>query len=182
VDLARYLVGEVEAVSGAKEIFLKERPLADGSGVGAVTADDALFFLARFRQGALGTFMATRFATGRKNYLRLEIFGSEGALIFNLERLNELEYYSRADEATEQGFRTIMVTEDSHPFIDAWWPPGHIIGWEHTFIHEIRDLLLAIERGEEVYPNFYDGLRCQQVLDAAMQSALERRWVEVPQE
>jgi len=182
VDLARYLVGEVEAVSGAKEIFVKERPLADGSGKGAVTADDALYFIARFRNGALGSFLATRFATGRKNYLRLEIFGSEGALIFNLERLNELEFYSRADERNAQGFRTIMVTESSHPFVSAWWPPGHIIGWEHTFIHEVRDLLLAIDKGENVYPDFYDGLRCQQVLDAAIQSAAKGGWEGVPAE
>jgi predicted dehydrogenase len=182
VDLARYLLGEVEAVSGARETFVKERPLADGTGKGTVTADDALYFIARFRNGALGSFLATRFATGRKNYLRLEIFGSEGALIFNLERLNELEFYSRADEQSEQGFRTIMVTESSHPYLSAWWPPGHIIGWEHTFIHEVRDLLLAIDKGENVQPDFYDGLRCQQVLDAAIQSAAKGRWVQVPAE
>lgn len=182
VDLARFLVGEVEAVSGAKEIFVKERPLEDGTGMGTVTADDALYFLARFHDGALGTFMATRFATGRKNYLRLEIFGSEGALVFNLERLNELEYYSQADPGPEQGFRTIMVTESSHNYVDAWWPPGHIIGWEHTFIHEVKDLLEAIAEGEPVYPDFYDGLRCQQVLDAALESADQGRWVEVPAE
>jgi predicted dehydrogenase len=173
VDLARYLVGEIEAVCGAKEVFVKERPFAGGSGTGTVTADDAMYFLARFRDGALGSFMATRFATGRKNYLRLEIFGSEGSLVFNLERLNELEFYSRADEGKEQGFRTIVVTESSHPFISAWWPSGHIIGWEHTFIHEVRDLLLAIDKGEAVRPDFYDGLRCQQVLDAALESAVE---------
>jgi len=182
VDLARYLVGEIEAVSGAKEIFVKERPHDDGTGMGTVTADDALYFIAKFRDGALGTFMATRFATGRKNYLRLEIFGGEGALVFNLERLNELEFYSRADEEKEQGFRTIMVTEESHAFISVWWPPGHIIGWEHTFIHQVRDLLLAIDIGEPVYPDFYDGLRCQQVLDAALKSADARCWVEVPSE
>jgi len=182
VDLARYLVGEVEAVSGAKEIFVKERPLSDGSGTGPVTADDALYFIARFRNGALGSFTATRFATGRKNYLRLEIFGSEGSLIFNLERLNELEFFSLADEEKAQGFRTIVVTEGSHPFISAWWPPGHIIGWEHTFIHEVHDLLLAIDKGESVHPDFHDGLRCQQVLDAALESAIEGGWVEVPAE
>jgi predicted dehydrogenase len=180
VDLARYLVGEIEAVAAAQEIFVKERPLEDGSGIGKVTADDALTFIARFRDGALGNFLATRFATGRKNLLRLEIFGSEGALAFNLERLNELDFYSGADDERALGFRNIIVTEESHPFIDAWWPPGHIIGWEHTFIHEVRDLLLAIDRGEPVYPDFYDGLRCQQVLDAALESAIEGRWVEVP--
>ena len=89
-----------------------------------VTADDAMYFLARFQSGALGAFLCTRFATGRKNFLRLEIFGSEGSLMFNLERLNELEYYSRSEPGTEQGFRTILVTENQHPYVNAWWPPG----------------------------------------------------------
>jgi len=180
VDLARYLVGEIEAVTGAQEIFIKERPLADGSGKGVVTADDATNFLARFRNGALGSFLVTRFATGRKNYLRLELFGSEGSLAFNLERLNELEYYSRKDERAEQGYRTILATESIHPYVNAWWPAGHIIGWEHTFIHEVRDLLLAIAKKEPVYPDFYDGLRDQQILDAVVESASKGRWVEVP--
>lgn len=182
VDLARYLVGEIEAVSGAQEIFVKERPLTDSTGTGVVTADDATYFLARFGNGALGSFLATRFATGRKNYLRLEIFGSEGGLVFNLERLNELEFYSRGDEGTEQGFRTIMVTESSHPYVSAWWPPGHTIGWEHTFIHEVSDFMVAVAKDEPIYPDFYDGLRCQQVLDAAVESTVEGRWVGVPAE
>ena len=182
VDLARHLVGEVEAVTGAQEVFIKERPLADGSGTGTVTADDATYFLARFRSGALGSFQATRLATGRKNYLRLEVFGSEGSLVFNLERLNELQFYSRQDPGSEQGFRTILVTDSDHPYVSAWWPPGHIIGWEHTFIHEVRDLLLAIANGEGVKPDFCDGLRCQQVLDAVCDSAREGRWVTVPEE
>jgi predicted dehydrogenase len=181
VDLARFLVGEIESVCGAEEVFIKERRLPGGQGKGTVTADDALYFLARFRDGALGTFLATRFASGRKNYLRLEIFGSEGSLIFNLERLNELEYYSRKDPGTEQGFRTIVVTESSHPYLSRWWPPGHIIGWEHTFIHEIGDLLTAIAKGQDIHPDFHDGWRCQQVLDAAAQSAAEQRWVTIPQ-
>jgi len=180
-DLARFLVGEIEAVTAAEEIFVKERPLADGTGTGTVTADDAMFFIARFCEGALGTFMATRFATGRKNFLRVEIFGSKGSLTFNLERLNELGFYSRSDEGCEQGFRNILVTESVHPFIDAWWPPGHIIGWEHTFIHEVADLLRAIAAGENVKADFYDGLRCQQVLDAVCQSAESGRWVTIPE-
>jgi predicted dehydrogenase len=167
-------------VCAAEEIFIKERRQNDGKSIGTVTADDAMFFLARFSDGALGSFMATRFATGRKNFLRLEIFGSEGSLLFNLERLNELQFYSRRDAGTEQGFQNILVTESDHPFVRNWWPPGHIIGWEHTFIHEIRDLLLAIAKKEPVYPDFYDGLRCQQVLDAVCKSAKEERWVEIP--
>jgi predicted dehydrogenase len=180
VDLARFLVGEIEAVCGAQEIFIKERPLANGAGRRTVTADDAAFALARFRQGALGSFMVTRFATCRKNFMRLEIFGSEGSLGFTLERLNELEYYSRSNAPAEQGFRTIIVTENVHPYLKSWWPPGHIIGWEHTFIHEIGDFLTAVANGSEVHPDFEDGLRCQLVLDAIEASAREGRWVEVP--
>jgi predicted dehydrogenase len=181
VDLARYLVGEMVAVSGAQEIFVKERPGAEGERL-PVTADDATYALARFENGALGTFLATRFATGRKNYLRIELFGSEGSLVFNLERMNELEYYARADADAEQGFRTILVTEGVHPDISAWWPPGHIIGWEHTFIHEVKDLLLAIDAKQRVHPDFFDGLRCQQVLDAISRSAADNRWVDIPEE
>jgi predicted dehydrogenase len=179
VDLARFLVGEVQAVSGAQEIFIKERKSSTGEML-PVTADDATYFLARFQNGALGSFLATRFATGRKNFLRIELFGSRGSLAFNLERLNELEYFSSEDPDTEQGFRTILVTENKHPEIAAWWPPGHIIGWEHTFIHEVKDLLAAIAAQQPAFPDFFDGLRCQQVLDAVVKSAGENRWVEIP--
>lgn len=180
VDLARFLIGEIEAVCGAQEIFIKERNLPDGRGKAAVTADDAAFALARFHEGALGSFMVTRFATGRKNFMRLEIFGSEGSLGFNLERLDELEYFSRRDEVPEQGFRTILVTESAHPYLNCWWPPGHIIGWEHTFVHEIGDLLRAIGEGRPVKPDFEDGLRCQLVLDSIEESARQGKWIGVP--
>lgn len=182
VDLARFLVGEIEAVCGAEEVFIKERKLADGSGKGKVTADDALFALARFSNGALGSFMATRFATGRKNYLRFELFGSEGSLLFNLERLNEIQYFTRSEAGREQGFRTILATESDHPYINRWWPPGHIIGWEHTFIHEVGDLLTAIATDQPITPDFYDGLRNQQVLDAMQQAAALKAWINVPSE
>ena len=178
VDLARFLVGEVEAVNGAKEIFVKERKASDGKML-EVTADDAMYFLARFECGALGAFLCSRFATGRKNYLRIEIFGSEGSLAFNLERLNELEYFSRSGEDTEQGFRNILVTENKHPYINAWWPPGHIIGWEHTFIHEVADLLAAVSTGQQVHPDFYDGYRCQLVLDGVSRSVDTARWITI---
>lgn len=180
VDLARYLAGDIAAVSGAQETFIKERSRSDGT-TGDVTVDDATLFLARFQNGAAGSFFASRMCTGRKNYLRLEIFGSKGSLGFNLERLNELEYYNCDDPAPEQGFRTIIVTDSSQPYIKAWWPAGHIIGWEHTFIHEIADFLTAIASGEPIHADFYDGLRCQQVLDAAVLSAREGRWVDVPE-
>lgn len=178
VDLARFLVGDIEAVNGAKEIFIKQRKTAEGS-LAEVTADDAMYFLAKFQCGALGAFLCSRFATGRKNYLRLEIFGSEGSLAFNLERLNELEYYSRSEPTTEQGFRNILATENQHPYINAWWPPGHIIGWEHTFIHEVADLLAAIPEKRQVHPDFYDGYLCQLVLDGVSKSAESQKWIEI---
>jgi len=106
----------------------------------------------RITDGALGSLMATRFATGRKNFLRFELFGSEGSLLFNLEPLNEIQYYTRSEPGREQGFRTILATESDHPYINRWWPPGHIIGWEHTFIHEVGDLLTAIGRISPLLP------------------------------
>jgi predicted dehydrogenase len=180
VDLARFLVGEITSVVGDDQIFIQERKISEEGGSGKVTADDATSFMTRFANGAMGSFTATRFATGRKNYLRLEIFGSQGSILFNLERLNELEYYSRGDATPEQGFRTLMVTENTHPYISKWWPPGHIIGWEHTFIHEVGDFLTAIAEDRPVEPDFYDGLRSQQVLDAVTLSARERSWIPIP--
>jgi predicted dehydrogenase len=181
VDLARFLCGEFEAVAGAQSIFVKERPQAGGGGLKPVTADDATNFLARFRNGAMGSFNCSRFANGRKNFLRLEIFGSKGSLGFNLERLNELEYYSGADPDVEQGFRTIYVTAKKHPYLKAWWPDGHILGWEHTFIHEMADLMLAIDSKKPLHADFYDGYRCQLVLDAAQESADKQKWIGVPE-
>ena len=114
--------------------------------------------------------------------MRIEIYGSKGSLVFNLERLNELEYFSASDAPGEQGFRNIIVTEKEHPYIRKWWPPGHIIGWEHTFIHEIGDFLTAIASNQKVTPDFKDGYRCQQVLDAVMQSAQKGQWQQIPED
>ena len=158
VDLARYLCGEIESVNGVEKNFVKNRPFADGSGMGEVTTDDCSAFFAHFQNGALGVFQGTRFANGRKNFLRLEIFGSEGSLSFNLERLNELEYFNRNEAPDIQGFRNIIVTNSTHPYIGAWWPVGHIIGWEHTFIHEIKELVEAIEYKKPMIPSL-PGLR-----------------------
>lgn len=179
VDLARYLVGEFESVTGVDKTFVKNRPIADGSGFGEVSTDDAMSFLANFQNGALGSFQCTRFANGRKNFLRLEIFGSEGSLSFNLERLNELEYYNRHDDIKHQGFRNIIVTESVHPYVGAWWPIGHIIGWEHTFVHEIKELIECIDQKKPMIPSFYDGLKCQEVLDAVSKSAKMKRWINI---
>jgi predicted dehydrogenase len=190
IDLAHMLVGEISEVCGMMHTFIKQRPLQAESDdrlggtasteMGEVTVDDAAMFLARFKNGALGTFEATRFALGRKNYNRFEINGSKGSLVFNLERMNELELYLETDPAGTRGFRTIQVTESVHPYVGAWWPPGHIIGYEHTFTHLVRDALDAISKGEQPSPSFHDGLRCQAVLEAVEISANERRWVEVP--
>jgi predicted dehydrogenase len=191
VDLARYLVGEIKTVQCMMGHFIRERPLPDeereaafeaaaSAGRGPVTVDDASFMLAEFDNGAIGSFEATRFASGRKNYNYFEIYGSKGSLSFNLERMNELEFYSRDDARGTQGFKTILVTEATHPYIAAWWPPGHIIGYEHTFIHQAADFFRTIHDGTEMEPNFCDGLRCSEVLDAAARSATEGRRVEVP--
>jgi len=178
IDLARFLVGEISEVVGMTETFVKERPLPDAEGKrGPVTVDDAVAFLARFENGVLGTFEATRFATGRRNYQRFEVNGSRGSLAFNFERMNELEFFSLDDPDYAQGFRTILVTEDVHDYVSAWWPPGHGLGYEHTFVHAVVDFLNAIGRDEMPQPSFVDGVRCQAVLEAVSTSVETQRWV-----
>jgi predicted dehydrogenase len=178
IDLARFLVGEIHEVSGDLETFIKERPRRDG-GVGEVTVDDAASALVRFDGGAIGTIEATRLAPGRKNFNRFEINGSLGSVAFNLERMNELEVYFESDPPHLRGFRTIQVTEPGHPYIKAWWPPGHSIGYEHTFVHTVYDLLEGIADGRSPAPNFEDGWRNQRVLDAIERSAKTRAWARV---
>ena len=177
VDLARFLTGdEIAGVSAVSATFVEERPLLGGEAAGRVTVDDAVVFTARFTSGALGSFEATRYATGRKNGLRIELNGSSGSLAFDLERLNELEFYDGDDKdgGATAGFRRILVTEPEHPYLSGWWPPGHVIGWEHTFTHQARDLLTAIADGAQPEPSFADGLAVQRVLDAAARSAAAR--------
>ncbi len=130
-----------------------------------------MVFSARFGSGALGSFEATRYAAGRKNALRIELNGSAGSLAFDLERLNELVFYDGADPSATAGFRRILVTEAEHPYLSGWWPPGHILGWEHTFTHQANDLLTAIAAGAQPEPSFGDGLAVQRVLDAVQRSA-----------
>lgn len=187
IDLARFLVGDFDEVSGLLHTFVKQRPLAgaidDKMGaaasteMGEVTVDDAAMFLARFKSGALGTFEATRFAVGRKNYNRFEINGSKGSVVFNMERMNELEYYNTGDAPGTHGFRVIQATEASHPYAGRYWPVGHIIGYEHTFINLVADAISAIHRGELPSPNFFDGYENQRILDAVEESASTRSWV-----
>jgi predicted dehydrogenase len=174
VDLAQFLAGDaITGVSGVSATFTPERPLPDGSGTGPVTVDDAVAFTARLGSGALATFEATRCAPGRKNALRIELNGSAGSLAFDLERLNELEFYDGddTDAGATAGFRRILVTEAEHPYLSGWWPPGHILGWEHTFTHQAKDLLTAIAEGAQPEPGFSDGLAVQRVLDAVQRSA-----------
>lgn len=187
IDLGRYLIGEFDEVSGMLHTFIKNRPLAgaidDRLGAaasterGEVDVDDASLFLARFKNGALGTFEATRFAVGRKNYNRFEINGSKGSLVFNLERMNELEYYNNEDPEGLQGFRLIQATESAHPFAGNYWPVGHIIGYEHTFVNLVADACFAISKGERPNPDMEDGYQNQRVLDAVERSHASRSWI-----
>lgn len=188
-DLAQYLNSEIDSVVGQMTTFIKERPLP-GSGAGAwgakgsrgkgrVTVDDDANFLVQFRNGSVGAIESSRFAGGRRNYNTFQIYGSKGSLAFNLERMDEIEIYDATEEAGLQGFKTINVTESVHPYVGAWWPPGHIIGYEHTFVHAIHDFLVALEKNRLPEPNFYDGVRNQAVLDAVERSAKSGKWEKV---
>jgi predicted dehydrogenase len=179
IDLARFLVGEFSEVSGLLHTFIKKRPLEGRRGMGKVTVDDTAMCLARFRGGAIGVLEATRFAPGRKNFIEIEINGSKGSLYFNFEDMNRLKFYRRSDPEGERGFRDILVTEAVHPYVGAWWPPGHIIGYEHTFVHTFADFINAAAKGGRVSPDFEDGLRNQEVLEAVERSARSRKWVRV---
>jgi predicted dehydrogenase len=181
IDAVQFITGQtVDAVSGTMETFVKERPLLGesvglsgtaSSERGTVTVDDAALFTGRLSGGTIGSFEATRFATGRKNALRLEFSGSKGALAFDLERLNELEYYNSEAPAGEQGFTRIQVTEPEHPYAAAWWPVGHGLGYEHGFSHQVRDLVIDIAEGRQPRPSFADGLQVQKVLAAVEASS-----------
>jgi predicted dehydrogenase len=183
IDLARFLVGEIREVSGDLRTFIRQRPLLAQKTpkgrkprMGRVTVDDAAAAVVRFANGAMGTIEATRLAPGRKNHNRFEINGSRGSIAFDLERMNELELYLESDRRGVKGFRTILVTESDHPFVKAWWPPGHIIGYEHTFTHTVFDLLEGMADDRLPEPNFVDGVRNQRVLDAIERSSRTRRW------
>jgi predicted dehydrogenase len=195
IDLTQYVSGQrIVGVSGIAETFVTERPLPIGAhglsagsdpgagqtAYGPVTVDDAALFLARLEGGAVASYEASRFATGRKNGLRVELNGSLGSVVFDLERLNELEFYDATRPDTEQGFTRILVTEADHPYLSAWWPPGHVIGYEHSFTHQMRDFLAAIATGADPEPSFEDGLQVQLVLDAVVRSTqLGSSWVDV---
>jgi predicted dehydrogenase len=181
IDLTQYMTGmKLESVSGTMDTIVKQRPVLEstsglggtgGTELGEVTVDDVALFTGRYDSGVLGTFEATRFATGRKNALRVEVSGSKGAIAFDLEDLNSLEFYDSTKPATEQGFTKILVTEPEHPYIANWWPAGHMLGYEHAFSHQAKDFVDAIMSGTQPTPSFADGLQVQRVLAAVEASA-----------
>jgi predicted dehydrogenase len=182
VDLAQHLAGDrIAGVSALTETFVRERPLPGGGGArGPVTVDDAALFIARFGGGALGSFEATRLAAGHTEGLAVELNGELGSVVWELGALNELRLFDATEEPATQGFRRIQVTRAGHPYAGAWWPDGHSIGYEHTFTHEVRDLLQAIADGRDPEPTFADGLQVQEVLDAVQRSAASGAgWTEV---
>jgi predicted dehydrogenase len=189
IDAAQYLTGQrIASVGALLETFVAERPLpaassglsgTAGSERGEVTVDDAALFTARFDGGAIGVFEATRFATGHKNSMRIEISGSAGSLAFDAESMNELSFHDRSEDPDTAGFRRILVTEPTHPYLDAWWPPGHLLGYEHTFTHQVRDFVTAVARGDDPRPSFADGLQVQRVL-AAVESSAAALGVHIP--
>jgi len=184
IDASYFLTGSrISRVSGQLKTFIKERPLpgtytglsaGSGRGRGEVTVDDTAVFTANFDNGAIGTFEATRFAAGRKNAMSIEINGSRGSLYFNFEDMNELLFHDHTTPSAEAGFRKILATDADQPYVAAWWPPGHIIGYEHTFTHEIYDFVKAIADNTNPTPSFADGLYVQQVLDAVEASAANK--------
>jgi predicted dehydrogenase len=196
IDTAQWLTGQsITGVSALLETFVTSRPLSGdrvglgGHGTvgddiprGAVTVDDAAAFLARFEGGAVGTFEATRFALGRKNALRIELNGTTGSLAFDFENNNVLEFFEGTGPATVQGFRRILVTEPDHPYVGAWWPPGHGLGYEHAFAHQVVDLVNAVANADQPTPSFADALGVQRVLAAVESSAAARSaWAPVLQ-
>lgn len=189
IDLARYLVGDIKKICGMQKTFIKQRPLVDfmdgltasgsDSEKGEVTVDDMTSFLAEFDNGSAGIFEATRFANGRRNGMSFEINGSEGSVKFEFENMNELLYYNNNDPSYQRGFKRISVTEEEHDYCKYWWPAGHTIGYEHTFVHEMYEFVQSISKGTAVFPDFKDGYECCRILDAVEKSADEGRWVEI---
>ncbi|MCF4122282.1 Gfo/Idh/MocA family oxidoreductase [Antribacter sp. KLBMP9083] len=191
IDLAQYVTGErLTGVNGLLETFVRERPVAAGfsglggtagEGTGPVTVDDAAVFFGRLAGGGLASFEATRFASGRKNAIRLEINGSKGSLAFDFEDMNLLHFYDAEEDAETAGFRRIVVTEPGHPYTGNWWPPGHGLGYEHAFTHQVVDLVEDLAAGRQPVPSFADGLAVQRVLDAVeRRAAAGSGWVPLP--
>lgn len=197
IDLANWLVGDIDSVACTMKTFIKKRPMladvdgglggkaAAGAKMGTVDVDDGVITLARFKSGALGTFEATRFAAGRKNYNSFEINGSKGSIVFDLENMNQLKYYNCNDDPRELGFRTIQATADVHPYMSfgngpRFWPVAHIIGYEHTFMNSIFDFVQGIATKKSPTPNFEDAVKTQAVLEACDMANKADAWVKVP--
>jgi predicted dehydrogenase len=193
IDLARYLVGEFKQVCGLMHTFITERPLTETPGkaqalvakaprkMGKVNVDDTSLFIGHFENGAIANLEATRFALGRKNHIQIEINGSKGSLYFDFEDMNRLKFFDNTNPADRQGFRDIIVTQPNgvHPYVGQWWPPGHILGYEHTFVHTIADFVNACVDRKPIHPTFEDGLKNQRVLEAVEESAKSGKWVKV---
>ena len=186
IDLARYLVGEFKEVCGLVNTFVPERPLADSPAkgpkkMGKVTAPDSAAFLGWMENGVLANLEATRYALGRKNKIEIEINGGKGSLYFDFEDMNQLKFYNGDDPKDRQGFREILVTQRDgiQPYVGNWWPPGHGIGYEHTFVHTVADFVNACVEGRPVQPTFEDGLKNQRVLTAVEESSQKGRWVKL---
>jgi predicted dehydrogenase len=181
IDAAEYVTGQrFDEVSATLHTFVTQRPLAStsvglsavgGDDTGEVTVDDAALVTGRMTGGALATIEATRFATGRKNAMRLEVNGSLGSIAFDFESMNELNFYDANDPGRDAGFRRIYVTEPDHPYAAAWWPPGHGLGYDHAFVNELGDFLTDLAEGRRPQPSFEDGLHLQRVLDASERSS-----------
>ena len=192
IDLARYLVGEFTKVNGMMHTFIPERPVESNAKsstlmpkvqrkMGKVTVDDTSIFLGAFENGALANLEATRMALGRKNHIQFEINGSKGSVSFDFEDMNRLKFFDATNAPDRQGFRDILVTQQNgvHPYVGQWWPPGHILGYEHTFVHTAADFVNACIDRKPVQPTFEDGLKNQMVLAAVEESAKSGKWVKV---
>ncbi|MBI4557041.1 MAG: Gfo/Idh/MocA family oxidoreductase [Candidatus Hydrogenedentes bacterium] len=193
VDLCHHLVGPVAEVCGALQTFVTQRPLTESdtgisgkSGekrvgrMGEVDVDDAAVFVGRIAGAdTLASFEATRFAPGRRNFNSIEIYGSEGSVLWNLEDMNYLQYFSRKDPGHLQGFRRVHATDPAHPYVGAWWPTGHIIGYEHLFVHEVYEFVSGLGKSKVTYPTFEDGVACQKVLEAVEKASKTKKWVKV---
>lgn len=194
IDLAHWLVGPITQVVGMEQTFIRQRPAevigdqlttmltATKGGdrkMEEVDVDDTSLFLARFDGGAVGTFESTRFASGRRNHNRIEVNGSKGSVVFDLENMNHLQYYNAEDPAGCQGFRSVQATDGSHPYISAWWPPAHAVGYENLFVNQFADFFTAIAKDLKPDPGFEVGLENQKVIDAVLRSIHNNEWVHV---
>ena len=190
IDLSRFLVGDIKTVMGMSKTFITERPIVERmTGLtatatadaprGKVEVDDGTVFVTEFENGALGVFEATRFAQGHKNDLFIEINGDKGSIKYVFERMNELQYFNAEDDSGLQGFRLIQASEGGHPYMYAWWPVGHVIGYEQTFVHEMYEFTEAIANDTATSPDFYDGVKCSQIIEAVELSSQRRAAVDV---